>query len=106
MTPFHVGMMVVCVSSKWTRPPSRGEVYPTEGQVYTIRDMEPSRSNTACGVHLQFDELRNPELDYNTCRGECSFNGDKFRPVVKTDISVFEAMLSKPPVPKRVPADA
>lgn len=104
MSPFHVGMQVVCVEH-WVLPPGLGygdEVGPVGGQTYTIRDI--------IGVHprtgefcLRLEEISNPVREYVGGRYEPMFRASRFRPVRKTIIGVFTAMLAPKP---KVKADA
>lgn len=99
MTPFHVGMKVVCVHTFNTlRLP--GETYPVVGNVYTIRDIQPHAEQ----IGLRLEEIINP-LYYNDDTQDCIFSSIRFRPVTKTSIDIFTAMLA--PAPKqRVRTDA
>jgi hypothetical protein len=84
---FRVGQKVVLIRAI-SGPPINGDVFPTVGQVYSIRDIlfEDGQS------WLRLNEIINRvinEID------ECCFIAAKFRPLVerKTDISVFTKML-------------
>lgn len=97
---FHVGQQVVCMHV-WCRADTaylRGERYPAKGGVYTVREIELPTDGE---VYLRFEELVNPPRRTpapGTTSAEVCFAADKFRPVRKTDISIFTAMLS--PAPK------
>lgn len=82
---FHVGQMVVCVDDEWTDLDCRPCLWaedPRKGLIYEIARIE--------GTWLYLQEIANG-IGYESCA---------FRPVVKTDISVFTAMLT--PSPRRV----
>lgn len=104
MTPFHVGMKVVCISDQWE---DRSFFYktPTQGQVYTIEHIE--NSETSSGICFLLYELTNAPVT-GLCFGkevfqEPGFDSGGFRPLVSTNISIFEKMLTKKPRKKAVP---
>lgn len=105
---FRVGQEVVCVDAsiheEWTTPGPGDVIHPgldglEQGATYTIR-----------GLYLQDDclcvQLEEIVRDYDLWLDcEVGFSAARFRPIVKTDISIFQAMLA--PSPKqRVDADA
>lgn len=89
---WHVGMQVVCVREDWR--PFCGETCPVKGAVYTVREVvyDSSHSETT----LVLEEIHNAPHVYRGYEGrrECGFRCSKFRPVRRTDISSFEALLS------------
>lgn len=94
MTPFHVGMRVVCVEAIKTK--SRvGEIYPTVGEVYTIRAMfdEP------IGICILLDEIINKELKHLDGFGECRFWIGRFRPAHENRMDELRTLLA--PVPSK-----
>jgi hypothetical protein len=70
-----------------------GAIYPTLGEVYTIRAVFPREGRLV--LHLV--EIDNSHLDFDD---EPGFDSEYFRPLVerKTDISIFQAMLTPSPV--------
>lgn len=88
-----VGNKVVCVSIPTGQ--EQDEIFPTIGEVYTIRDVEVFEGE----VFLRFMELRNPVKRYGNDYGECLFGSWRFRPVHcrLTDISVFTRLLNTVP---------
>lgn len=87
---FRVGQKVVCIRNRWFTRPYKGEVFPSLGEVYTIRALVDYGYGP---LGLQFFEIRNPKYYRSE---DCDFRADNFRPVVarKTDISIFTAMLN------------
>lgn len=79
--PFYPGMM------------RDDESFPIFGVVYTIRGFDPD------GDALLLKEIVNPP---HYAGRECSFYNYLFRPLIerKTDISIFEAMLSPDAIEK------
>lgn len=87
----EVGQQVVCVRDDWYVLPEdcQFKLYlPVKGSVYTVRGFV-----TVTGLHLLFFELRNPQTIYADGTTECSFDAGMFKPVKKTDIGIFTAML-------------
>jgi hypothetical protein len=88
---FHVGQLVVCVDDdNWLLPiPHR----PEAKRIYTIRAIvEGIHPIDGRGPGLLLDEIINP-----TVKGtgvEYNFDPRRFRPLRKTSISIFTAMLS------------
>ncbi len=95
MTPFHVGMKVVCLCSE--DPPELDD-FPGDtpkvivGQIYTISAIESNWEDTGF-LMLEFEETYDGHPD------GAWYDADNFRPIVKTDISIFTAMLA--PSPKK-----
>lgn len=99
---FHVGQEVVYIG-RGVRIPGKGngnEILPVPGQKYTIRGFREH----AFAPSIILEEIINPPQLYNCGDGaarilEFGFWLSSFRPIVKTDISIFQAMLA--PTPKR-----
>lgn len=100
---FDIGQQVVCVDdSNWvwyaeSCCPNR----PVKGHTYTVRGFY--RVADCIGVHLE--EILNPPFEFSQPYGMCepNFSLHRFRPIKKTDSSVFEAMLvPTPQVPELV----
>lgn len=86
---FHIGQQVVCIMDNWADL-DPDEVCPVKGQVYTIREIIPYTD----GIHFRFEEIVNKPLHYKEGLLECHFSFYAFRPVRKTNIDVFTAMLA------------
>jgi hypothetical protein len=94
-TQFHIGQQIVCIDDCW-RHPFRHLVphLPVAGRIYTIREFDAD-SPGYC-IFLWLEEIVNPPGH------EVSFASHCFRPVKKTDISVF--MVEQRPRPKKLRA--
>lgn len=93
---WHVGMKVVCVDDEpWPEFKSEMDGL-TSGQVYTIRKVGLDPYPGFPGVGVWLDEIHRPLDKGFEQYGEASFSAARFRPVQtrKTDISIFEAMLT------------
>lgn len=116
MVPFYPGQKVVCVD-----PPDPvglpGYALPQERVTYEVRDVKDfSRKIDARTIALRgcigirLVEIVNDPRQYETVSGplvfELAFAASRFRPLVETDISIFEAMLAKPPALVRDLEDA
>lgn len=90
---FHIGQKVVCVGT-FTHGGYGTEKLPTEGGVYTIRDLIRIDGGE---LGLRVEEVINPPMQYQQGYVEACFNARFFRPVIerKTDISVFTRILDK-----------
>lgn len=100
---FHVGQQVVCVDEKLGA--ASGILLPvTLRAVYTIRATHTITWLGCEYIGLHFDEIVN--VPHPSAFGvvEWYYNSIQFRPVVKTDISIFTAMLN--PTPHRENIDA
>ena len=86
---FYPGAKVVCVDVNFQHMEVRAgnEHYPVLGQTYTIRDIT-AWHNLSISFHLE--EVVNPICYMGV---EISFYQWHFRPIYKTDISVFESLL-------------
>lgn len=93
---FAIGKHVVCVHDRWNVE-AVGERLPFKGEILTIRDImidnNPAKVDT---LFFRFVEIVNPvRIEFT---GEISFARINFRPVRKTDISIFTEMLETPPL--------
>ena len=90
---FHVGQKCICIAESWYCP--RGYVQPVKGTVYTVRAIFPGIHNPE-DRYLHLCEIVNPPRIFTDDVGEGRFHSAMFRPVVerKTDISIFEALLT------------
>ena len=87
---FRVGQMVVCIDdSKWQLVPPWSRL-PYRGEVLTIQSIFRGLALDGLQMGLRFEEIQNGrnlegiEVGYPACR---------FRPIVDTDISIFQKML-------------
>lgn len=99
-TNWHVGMEVVCVDGRFV--PLHGERAPISGRTYTIRTISMCPATGMVGIRLA--EILNPTTtvrkpDDQGSR-EWGFYAIYFRPVQKrkTDISIFQRLLTHPRV--------
>ena len=79
---FHVGQQVTCIDAK-PRETATPEL--SEGAVYTIAKVI-GPTDAACGGGVQLQELW-ADAPYS------GYHADRFRPAVKTDITIFERLL-------------
>lgn len=93
---FDIGKMVVCINDTWVQERRYGERMPYKGQVLTIRSIEINSEDDR--PYLRFEEIVNPIAEYPSGTHECRFLAFQFRPVRKTDISVFTELLETPPL--------
>lgn len=99
MTPFHIGMKVVCIEdlsfpclrALW---PNGWPIIPKIGKTYTVRDVFIDSDTNKLGLRLV--EIR---CGISGSGVECGFSAVYFRPIVVTNIDVFTAMLA--PAPKQ-----
>jgi hypothetical protein len=95
----QVGSLVACIKDDWYPRPSMVPcvAFPVKGCVYTVSEIHESESafryDNARFVYLRFSELKNPPVTFERYTGEPMWNIDSFRPVKKTDISVFRSEL-------------
>lgn len=103
MIDFYPGQRVVCVDAKIPDP----KINLVEGQIYTIRDVGPLpmwqvRSEhvdpTMIGVRLHEIDRMFPWMIEADRDDEPMFRATRFRPLIKTDISVFTALLNTAPL--------
>ena len=99
---FRVGQEVVCIFDGFWGLNMFGEIMPVKNQTYTIREIVIDDDGDSC---FRFNEIINRVHRYKQGVVECSFWSARFRPIVKTDISIFTAMLA-PSTKQRVDADA
>lgn len=97
---WKVGDKAVCIADSKVRP-YPGETFPKKGDILTVREVLPTDPAFAhfSPVDLLFEEIHNAPQRIGADMEELSFNAYRFRPVVKTDISIFTSMLS--PAPKQ-----
>lgn len=106
MMAFDIGQQVVCVDDifegkGWIRVPHK----PQRNQVYTVRgccEFEYEVGGVKSAVLLE--ELLNPKISVplpskSLFFGEPPFPACRFRPVRKTDISIFTQLLTGAPWP-------
>lgn len=101
MTPFHVGMKVVCVDAeghgKYVPPGYVGSGHMDgleRGKTYTVREvLGEFHGFQGCCIFLE--EITRPSC--GVFQEEPPYCAARFRPVVKTDISIFQAMLVPSP---------
>jgi hypothetical protein len=95
---FDIGTIVVCIDGRgWNPGPIPGERFPCKGEILTIReimiDNTPGKNDT---IFFRFVEIANPiRIEFT---GEIAFARIRFRPVRKTDISIFTELLETPPL--------
>lgn len=98
---YRVGQEIVCVEDRWGHhnPEVINHItLPTKGAVYHIREFVPSKCCPLCAekAWIRLVEIVNTDPWF---RGnEPIFDLAGFRPVHKTDISIFTAMCN--PTPK------
>lgn len=90
MTDFHVGQQVVCVDDGPARDGYQPQI--TRGLIYTVTAVRGPNNLGRCGVLLR----EAPPAKIRPGFSEFYFTG-RFRPIRKTDISVFERLLTKAP---------
>ena len=99
---FRVGQEVVCVDDTCHPKylPLGYVAAPTgldglrKGQTYTIREISSEWAGFPF-LCLRLNEITRPV--FNSSDGEPPYCAARFRPIVKTDISIFEAMLVPSP---------
>jgi hypothetical protein len=91
---FQIGQQVVCV--KGFDPIAMPKVFleahprfPQDNEIFTIRDIQDLWNGQALG--LCFEEIISSPVNGNTW--EQAFSATHFKPIRKTDISIFEGML-------------
>jgi hypothetical protein len=84
---FYVGQEVVCVSADYWFPDETHPVLPESGQIYRIRSTFVDHGI----VGLRLEEI---ECGIGIDGTEDGFQAKYFKPIAKTDISIFTAMLS------------
>ena len=86
-----VGDLVVCVSDDFINP--YGETLPIAGLIYTIRTLEVDGGE----AFIRLAEIINDPRLYAQGLYECDFRIDAFRPVKRTDISIFHQIIENMP---------
>ncbi len=84
MYDFQVGQKVICIQTPDKKLGYGDEILPLAGNIYTIRDIYILRGRPAYFL---------VEI-VNLVRCEDAWPGRYFRPIRKTDISIFEKMLT------------
>ena len=83
---FHVGQDVVCIRDDWGFSPKGLKILPKKGEVYKVAGI---REPGFFALH------KVPHLNLIGWDNHNKFASNFFRPVLKTDISVFTAMLKQ-----------
>jgi hypothetical protein len=115
MTPFYAGQKVVCIDADTGNDKRfNGKLDGlTEGRVYTIRKVEPPPLKWLVWypdlalpnkLWVFLEEIVRPIHAKGTF--EVGYRSDRFRPLVETDISVFQALLNPTPAQARELTDA
>ena len=97
MCNFSVGQDVICIVRAWGEPEGAlGLLWcaPSYLQVVTIREIDIDPDGYAW---LRFAGLVSPTVSQGSFTRELCFDHAGFRPVAKTDISEFTAMLAPRP---------
>ena len=96
MCNFSVGQDVICVVRAWAEPEGAPAQWfaPSYLQVVTIREIYIDPDGYAW---LRFVGIVNPTVTKGPFSIELCFDYQGFRPVAKTDISAFTAMLASTP---------
>lgn len=111
MSNFQVGDRVVCINDEKKAFRLPGMSYQedmgldglTSGVVYVIRDVF-EHPVIAGAIMVRLVEITRPPVSNRRLHIEAGFHVGRFRPVVdrKTDISLFQAMLTRPRLGVRV----
>lgn len=90
---FYVGQEVVCIDDNWwdrDGVPPQTYSLPQKDRVYHVRAVINREDGE--GTYLLLEEIVNPEDEEYT---ETEFHSDYFRPIKKTDISIFTDILKQ-----------
>lgn len=98
MWDFELGQQVVCIDDEGFSFRSN-EKCPIKDGIYTIRDLMVDDEGE---LILRLFEIVNQPMLYDNEFTECWFIASRFRPVRKTDISVFKALLNKIPTEREI----
>lgn len=92
---FRVGQEVVCIDDDWKHPLTLFclDDLPVKGGTYFIEGF-------CADGWLQLKGFMHSQMTFG--RADISFHPESFRPLVRTDISVFTAMLAPAPKQKEV----
>ncbi len=93
MCPYVVGQQVACIHDGPWKGGWETDRCPVYGGIYTIREVVPHLDT----IGLTFEEIVNIPCPLGHI--ECIFQWDNFKPIKKTDISIFKKLLS--PTPKQ-----
>lgn len=96
---YHIGQQVVCVGR--FKPSEHPMIYPEVGGIYTIRGFQDTLKDDEL-IFIWLEEIVNPPVEWENGTYEPSFDLRGFRPVRKTDISVFTEMLNPTKVEEKV----
>lgn len=98
---FRIGQQVQCVGGPEAFRGGYGdETKPVKGNIYTVRGIRGFSIGVFSAVGIVVEEIHNEARLYLAGMIEVHFHVVHFRPVHKTDISIFTAMLT----PKKVDA--
>ena len=90
---FHVGQMVVCITSFPHTPNKYVPRYPKKGEVFTILEIYDHPTHPEGLLGFYFEEIIcGTHPTYNM---EYGFGSDSFRPVKKTSIDLFNEIALK-----------
>lgn len=91
-----VGAKVVCIKKGRWASAEDGETPPKYGEIYTIRDVAHSGTET----YLRFQEIINPKFHYADGYVEAAWYVGAFRPLItlEDDISMFTALTNMSPI--------
>ena len=92
---FEIGQRVVCIDAKpRTIRLHQNEAMPVKGQIYTVRDVNPTVDcSTGMKPGIRLEEIVNPLNLYRTGLEEMWFRATRFAPIRTTNIDVFLKML-------------
>ena len=97
---FEINQRIICIDAKPTRPRKHmNEVFPVEGQIYTVREVNPAvRCATGVEPAVRLEEIVNPVNVYRNATEEMWFRAIRFAPIRTTNIDIFLKMLEPEPV--------
>ena len=101
MTHWYVGQKVVCIIPAHEWADIDGEAVPDKDLIYTIENIITHETEPKLCFHLA--EIINAPRWYSENFAEASFSATWFRPLVDTNIKIFEKMLAKKPRKKSTP---
>jgi hypothetical protein len=98
---FYPGQQVVCVNARIIPGANNWYIHMLEEKkVYTIREVVEHAKYTPIGYGVRLESIWLPKCDVT--QSEETWHPERFRPCVKTNISVFTEMLTK--IPERADA--
>ncbi len=89
MSYFHVGQKVIACEETGRDPDYRGELY-VVGHIYTISNIYRTDDDDGNALMLELKEVFSPDTEMFWA----GFEAECFDPVVETDISIFNRMLT------------